>query len=86
MDKDKISKHEENPMSMPKGQFYYWSIDGTGANAWIQMLKKHYSNLAATYLQKDMKREAELFSKIVEEFVSLERDVLESRSEKPSTE
>ncbi len=67
---------------MPKGPFYYWSKNGTGANAWIQMLKDHYTILSATYLQRGMKKEAELFANVAEEFALIQQEVLEQEARK----
>lgn len=51
-----------------KGPFYYWTKNGTGPNARLEMLKTHYLNLAASYGQKGMKREAALFTEVAEKF------------------
>lgn len=65
-----------------KGPFLYWSENGTGPNAWIQILKDHYTYLAATYLLKGMKRESELLMKVAEEFAQIQNEAAQSNSKK----
>lgn len=59
------------------------SNNGTGVNASIRMLKEQYNILATRYEQKGMKREAEIFSKIVQEFDDLQQEMLKPKSAQP---
>jgi hypothetical protein len=57
--------------------FLAWSKNGVGPSSWLQVLEENYANLAATYRQKGMKREAELFANIVEEFQRIRHEIEE---------
>lgn len=60
-----------------KGPFYYWSKNGTGPNAMLETMKTHYENLAASYRQKGMKKEAALFAEMAEKFARRAREIRE---------
>lgn len=65
-----------------KGPYYYWSKNGSGANAWMKILIEHYANLSASYLQKGYIREAKLFSDIAEKFQTIDLEVKREKNKK----
>lgn len=69
-------------MNSAKGPFYYWSKNGSGANAWMEILGEHYTRLSASYHQNGFKKEAKLFAKIADEFISLQSEAYPSNKEK----
>jgi hypothetical protein len=69
-----------NPIS-DKGEFLYWSKNGVGPNAWLQMLKQHYTYLSAAYRQKGKKSESRLFAEVAQEFAQIQKEAL---GEEPS--
>lgn len=69
---------------MSKGPFLYGSRNGTGPKALAQVLKEHYTNLSAAYLQKGMKREAKLFEDAVEELKRIEQEIRELSAKRSS--
>jgi hypothetical protein len=71
-----------NPVS-EKGEFLYWSKNGVGPNAWLQMLKQHYTYLSAAYLQKGKKRESQLFAEVAKEFAQIQKEALGEKSSRP---
>ena len=68
---------------MPKGPFFSSSNDnGTDPNELLEALRAHYDKLSATYLQKGMKKEAELFRKGAEKFARLAQELKELSDKK----
>jgi hypothetical protein len=74
-----------NPIS-EKGEFLYWSKNGVGPNAWLQMLKQRYSYLSAAYLQKGKKMESQLFAEVAKDFAQIQTEALGEEPKIPSAE